>query len=91
MATSFRIDVGGPDGGAYALGAVGQSRHDAEPDVPLRFVAIAPAAGAGVTYAWELIDRVWTDVELSAGTGSSVTVPPSSSRPFALLVELRST
>lgn len=89
MATSFRIDVGGQDGGEYSLGAVGESRHDATVDVPLRFVAIAPAAGAGVTYAWELIDRVGTAVELSASTGSSVTVPASSARPFALLVELR--
>jgi hypothetical protein len=89
MATSFRIDVGGQDGGEYSLGTVGESRHDAVVDVPLRFVAVAPAAGAGVTYAWELIDRVGTDVELSSSTGSSVTVPPSSARPFALLVELR--
>lgn len=65
----FRIDQ---TGGAGA-GVAGQSRFDLVPGVAVTLVATAPV-GAGVSYAWEIIDAVNTTGTLSALTGTSVTI-----------------
>lgn len=80
----FRIDQATP-----GLGTPGESRHDLVPGEVLTLVATSPT-GAGVTYTWELLDRVGSTAVLSATTGSSVLVGPAGqiNQPCAFLIRL---
>lgn len=67
MAT-FRIDQVTP-----GAGVAGRARHDLVPGEVITLVATAPIGG-GVTYTWELLDKVGSSAVLSATTGSTVTI-----------------
>lgn len=69
MAT-FRIDQSSP-----GAGTPGVSRHDLVSGEVITLVATAPLGG-GVTYAWEILDKVGSTAILSATTGTSVTIGP---------------
>lgn len=83
MAT-FRIDQVTP-----GAGVAGRARHDLVPGEVITLTATAPT-GPGVTYAWEILDKVGSAAVLSATTGSSVTVGPAGNitQPCAFRVRL---
>jgi hypothetical protein len=80
----FRIDQATP-----GLGTTGQSRHDLVPGEVITLTAISPA-GPGVTYTWEIMDKVGSGAALSATTGTSVTIGPdvSITEPCGFLIRL---
>lgn len=55
----------------------------------ITLVAMEPAAGDGITYQWEIIDRAGSTSALSATAGASVTIAAQGAAPFAFLVEMR--
>ncbi len=67
MAT-FRFDQVTP-----GAGVAGRARHDLVPGEVITLVATAPTGG-GVTYTWEILDKVGSSAVLSATTGSTVTI-----------------
>lgn len=69
MAT-FRIDQPGGAG----TGTTDTARWDLDPGFAVVLTAISPAPGPGVTYAWEIIDKVGSTAVLSDDTGTSVTL-----------------
>lgn len=83
MAT-FRIDQATP-----GAGTAGQSRHDLVPGEVITLVATAPTGG-GVTYAWEILDKVGSAAVLSSTTGLSVTIGLAGAitQPCAFLIRL---
>jgi hypothetical protein len=83
MAT-FRIDQVTP-----GAGVAGRARHDLVPGEIITLTATAPT-GPGVSYTWEILDKVGSTAVLSATTGTAVTVGPfgSITRPCAFRVRL---
>lgn len=65
---AFRIDQVTP-----GAGTTDQSRHDLVAGEIITLTAISPT-GPGVSYAWELIDKVGSNAVLSGTTGLSVTI-----------------
>lgn len=84
MAT-FRIDQATP-----GTGTAGQSRHDLIAGEVISLTATDPAPGAGVTFTWEILDKVGSAGTLSASTGTTVTIGASGtiSEPCAFLIQL---
>lgn len=80
----FRIDQATP-----GAGTPGESRHDLVPGEVITLVATSPS-GAGVTYTWELLDKVGTSAALSGTTGATVTIGPALdvTQPCAFLIKL---
>lgn len=70
-------------------GTPGESRHDLVPGEVITLVATSPV-GAGVTYTWELLDKVGTAAVLTSTTGSTVTIglAPNITQPCAFLIKL---
>jgi len=69
MPAQFRIDQATP-----GAGVAGQSRHDLIAGEVITLTATSPAPGAGITYSWEIIDKVGSTATLSAASGTSVTI-----------------
>lgn len=67
----FRIDQATP-----GPGVAGQARHDLVPGEIITLTATSPT-GPGVTYLWEILDKVGSTATLSGTTGVSVTVGPA--------------
>jgi len=67
----FRIDQATP-----GPGVAGQARHDLIPGEIITLTATSPT-GPGVTYLWEILDKVGSTATLSGTTGVSVTVGPA--------------
>jgi hypothetical protein len=67
----FRIDQATP-----GAGTPGVARHDLVPGEVITLTATGPV-GPGVTYAWEILDKVGSPAVLSAPTGASVTIGPA--------------
>lgn len=80
----FRIDQATP-----GAGTAGLSRHDLVPGEVITLTATSPV-GAGITYSWEILDKVNTTAVLSATTGASVTIGVAGliSQPCAFLIRL---
>lgn len=80
----FRIDQATP-----GAGIAGRSRHDLISGEVITLVATSPA-GVGVTYTWEILDKVGSQAVLSSTTGTSVTIGPALNvtEPCAFLVKL---
>jgi len=64
----FRIDQATP-----GAGTPGVSRHDLIAGEVITLTATSPV-GAGVTYAWEILDKAGSNATLSGATGISVTI-----------------
>lgn len=64
----FRIDQVTP-----GAGTPGVSRHDLVAGEVITLTATGPV-GAGVTYEWEILDKVGSNAVLSGTTGTSVTI-----------------
>jgi hypothetical protein len=79
MAVRFRIDQAG------SPGVSGETRHDLDPTKAITLVATEPA---GAVFEWELLDRVGTNVSLSALSGASVSLP-APGRACSFFIELR--
>lgn len=85
MAASFRIDQATP-----GAGVSDRSRHDLIPGESITLTATGPL-GAGITYAWEIIDRAGSISVLSSPTGASVSIASSDTAPFAFLIRFVAT
>jgi len=72
------------------VGTPGESRHDLVPGEGIALVATSPLAGPGITYTWELLDRVGSGAVLAAATGPTVSIGPSVAiaQPCAFLIKL---
>jgi len=66
--TAFRIDQVTP-----GVGVAGHSRHDLIVGEVITLTATTPSGG-GVTYTWEIIDKVGSSATLSSTTGTTVTI-----------------
>lgn len=64
----FRIDQATP-----GTGNPGEARHDLVAGEVITLVATDPV-GAGVSYTWEIVDKVGSTATLSATTGATVTI-----------------
>jgi hypothetical protein len=84
MPAEFRIDQVTP-----GAGVPGRTRHDLVPNEVITLVATSPT-GPGVTYTWEILDKVGSTAVLSATTGPSVTIGPAPSivRPCSFRIKL---
>jgi hypothetical protein len=84
MPAEFRIDQVSP-----GAGVPGRTRHDLVPNEVIALVATSPT-GPGVTYAWEILDKVGSTAVLSSSTGASVTLGPNTSvvRPCSFRIRL---
>lgn len=83
----FRIDQPGGAG----MGTAGVARVDLQPGHVIELHATSPAPGAGITYTWEILDKVACNASLTATTGSSVnigTLGADITAPAAFLVRL---
>lgn len=69
----FRIDQATP-----GAGIAGRSRHDLIPGEVISLEAVSPTPGAGVSFAWELLDKVGSTAALTAATGTAVDIGPDS-------------
>lgn len=80
----FRIDQATP-----GAGTPGVARHDLVPGEVITLVATSPI-GPGVTYSWEILDKVGSPAVLSSPTGASVTIGPNSdvTQPCAFRIRL---
>lgn len=80
----FRVDQATP-----GSGTPGRSRHDLIPGEVITLVATSPTGG-GVTYTWEILDKVGSTAVLSATTGASVTIGLAGAitQPCAFLIRL---
>lgn len=67
----FRIDQSSP-----GAGTPGVSRHDLVPGEVINLVATSPV-GPGVTYAWEILDKVGSTATLTSPTGASTSIGPA--------------
>lgn len=67
----FRIDQATP-----GAGTPGQARHDLVPGEEITLTATSPA-GPGVSYSWEILDKVGSTATLSSPTGQTVTLGPA--------------
>lgn len=86
MAT-FRIDQA-----TQPAGTPGRSRIDLVAAQTVTLTATDPAPGAGVSYAWEILDKAGTGATLSAASGTSVTISSGSIvAPCTILVRLTAT
>jgi hypothetical protein len=85
MPAQFRIDQTTP-----GIGVAGRARHDLVINETITLTATSPAPGPGITFSWEILDKVGTTAVLSASTGQSVTIPGGSltSRPYGFKVRL---
>jgi len=81
---AFRIDQATP-----GAGVSGRARHDLVEGEEITLVATAPVGG-GVTYTWEIIDKVGSAATLSGPSGASVTLGPGNTitPPCSFLVQL---
>jgi len=70
----YRIDQATPGAGVPNV-----ARHDLIAGEILTLTAISPAPGAGVSYLWEIVDKIGSTATLSATTGASVTIGPGGS------------
>jgi len=70
-------------------GSPGQSRHDLVAGESIVLVATSPV-GAGVTYTWEILDRVGSGAVLTSSVGPSVAIGPAVAiaQPCAFLIKL---
>ena len=70
-------------------GSPGRSRHDLVAGESIVLVATSPV-GAGVTYTWEILDRVGCGAVLASSTGSTVSIGPAVdiTQPCAFLIKL---
>lgn len=84
MPAEFRIDQVTP-----GAGVPGRTRHDLVPNEVITLVATSPT-GPGVTYTWEILDKVGSTAVLSSTTGPSVTIGPAPSivRPCSFRIKL---
>lgn len=84
--TAFRIDQVTP-----GAGTAGQSRHDLIAGEVITLTATSPSGG-GVTYTWEILDKVGSNATLSSGTGTSVTIGNAGAvtQPCAFLIRCTS-
>lgn len=71
MAARFRIDQVSP-----GQGVLDRSRHDLVAGEIITLVVPSPVSGA--TYTWELIDKVGSTAELSASSGTTVSIGDAS-------------
>jgi hypothetical protein len=80
----FRIDQATP-----GSGTAGRSRHDLIQGEAITLVATSPT-GVGVTYTWEMLDKVGSTATLSGTSGPSVTIGGAGAvtRPCAFLVKM---
>jgi hypothetical protein len=71
------------------IGTPGQSRHDLVAGESITLIATSPV-GAGVTYTWEILDRVGSGAVLTSTTGNAVTIGPpvNITQPCAFLIKL---
>lgn len=85
MPAQFRIDQVTPGNGV-----AGRARHDLIAGEIITLTATSPAPGAGITFAWEILDKVNTAAVLSASSGQSVTIGNAASilQPCAFRVRL---
>lgn len=83
MAT-FRIDQATP-----GAGIAGVSRHDLIDGEVISLVATEPT-GPGVTYSWEIIDKVGSVASLTSTTGSSTSIGNAGqvTQPCSFLIQL---
>lgn len=83
----FRIDQATP-----GAGTPGVSRHDLIAGEVITLTATSPV-GAGVTYAWEILDKAGSNAILSGATGISVVIGDSSliTQPCSFRVRLAAT
>jgi len=82
--TEFRIDQATPGAGTSNV-----SRHDLVVGEIINLVATSPT-GPGITYSWEILDKVGSAAVLSAPTGISTTIGPFAQilSPCAFLIRL---
>lgn len=80
----FRIDQTTP-----GAGTPGVARHDLVPGEVISLVATSPV-GPGVTYSWEILDKVGSVAALTSPTGSSTSIGPAGqiSEPCAFRIRL---
>lgn len=57
-------------------GTPGVSRHDLVGGTVITLVATLPAAGSGVSYLWEIIDKVGSTATLTSTTDQTTTIGP---------------
>lgn len=71
-------------------GTPGESRHDLVAGETIALVATSPAPGPGITYTWELLDRVGSGAILLSPTGPTAAIGPPTSvtQPCAFLIKL---
>ena len=65
----FRVDQATPGTGTPDI-----SRHDLIAGEVITLTAITPAPGAGVSFTWEIIDKIGSTATLSSSAGTSVTL-----------------
>lgn len=82
----FRIDQTTP-----GPGTPGVARHDLVPGEVLTLTATAPI-GPGVSYSWEILDKIGSIAALSSPTGNVVTIGPDAdiTQPCAFRIRLTS-
>ena len=82
--TEFRIDQATPGAGTSNV-----SRHDLVVGEIISLVATSPT-GPGITYSWEILDKVGSAAVLSAATGISTSIGPFAQilSPCAFLIRL---
>jgi hypothetical protein len=85
MPAQFRIDQATP-----GIGVAGRARHDLIVGEDITLVATDPAPGPGVSFSWEILDKVGTAAVLSSTTGQSVTISGAAlaTAPYAFVVRL---
>lgn len=85
MPAEFRIDQATP-----GAGTAGRSRHDLVAGEEISLTATSPAPGAGITYAWEILDKRGSLAVLSASSGQTVTIGAAGTiaAPCSFLIEL---
>lgn len=85
MAAQFRFDQVTP-----GIGTPNRSRHDLVPNEVITLTATSPAPGAGITYAWEILDKRGSSALLSSPSGQVVTIGPFGQikQPSAFKVQL---
>lgn len=69
MPAAFRFDQSTP-----GPGTANRSRHDLIPGEKVTCVATSPAAGAGVTFTWEILDKRGSAAVLSSTSGQNVDI-----------------
>lgn len=72
-------------------GTANQSRHDLVAGEVIELEATSPVPGAGVSFTWEILDKVGSTAVLSSTTGSTVTIGGAGAimAPCTFLIRLR--